>query len=90
MSGVIEFNPNWSQEHKEDYLSNAYLEMGDTYNLDIKNPINLNTKHKDIPESLVNLCMDENYLHFPTEHILNMNIFLRFQMLIFSQRQVES
>jgi hypothetical protein len=70
-----EFQNSWTEEHKNEYLENSYLEIGDTYSLDVNSPLSISAKPKDVPQNIVNLFMDENYLQFPTKHLLNMDLF---------------
>ena len=65
----------WSQEHRDDFLKYAYLEIGDTYLLDTSKSKSMFKGKETIAEDIVKTCMDENYLHFPSKHILNMDLF---------------
>ena len=57
----------WNEEHREEVLRNAYMELGDTYSLDIKNPFELYYEKEKVSDEIVNLCMSEDYLHFITK-----------------------
>ena len=66
---------SWSAQHQEEFLKNAYLEIGDTYLIDTEKSNNFFASRESVPEDIVKLCLDPNYLHFPTNHILGMNLF---------------
>jgi hypothetical protein len=66
---------NWTKEHIQEYLNNAYLEIGDTYNLEIENPIDLSVGKDLVPEQLVRIFKDIDYLPFTVKTLLNMNLF---------------
>ena len=65
----------WNQEHREEVLKNAYMELGDTYLLDIKNPFELPYVKNDVPSEIVKLCLSEDYLHFTTKYLLDLQLF---------------
>ena len=58
-----------------DHLSNLYLEVGDTRNLEIINPIDLGLAKSKTGEQLISLALDPRYIGFTAKHFLNMNIF---------------
>jgi hypothetical protein len=65
----------WSEEHRSEFLKNAYLEIGDTYLIDTDNAKAHLPAKETIAEDIIRLCMNEKYLQFPTKHILNMDLF---------------
>lgn len=66
---------NWSNEHIQEYLNNAYLEIGDTFDLEINNPIKSDLSKESIPEELVKIFKNIDYLPFTVKTLLNMNLF---------------
>jgi len=66
---------NWNKEHQDEFLANAYLEIGDTYKIEVENPMSLSPTIRDIEEEFVGLCLNSQYLNFSVKHILNMDLF---------------
>ena len=66
---------NWNEEHIKEYLNYAYLEIGDTFNIDIKNPFKLEGKSENIAEDLVRVFKNTDYLPFTVKTLMNMNLF---------------
>ena len=52
---------SWSSQHQEEFLKNAYLEIGDTYLIDTEKSNNFFQGRESIPEDIVKLCLDPNY-----------------------------
>ena len=68
--------PNsWSNDHIQEYLNNAYLEIGDTFDLDVVSPIKTELPKESIPEELVKVFKNIDYLPFTVKTLLNMNLF---------------
>jgi hypothetical protein len=66
---------NWSKDHIDEYLNNAYLEIGDTFKITTENVFRENLSKNDIPEALVSVFKDLRYLPFTVKTLLNMNLF---------------
>ena len=66
---------SWSQEHRDELLKNAYLEIGDTYLIDTPKASSHFLSKETVAEDIIRLCMNENYLQFPTKNIMNMDLF---------------
>jgi len=68
-------NKNWSEERIKEYLDYAYLEIGDTNSISIQNPFEIQIEKNDIPEELVKIFKNIDYLPFTVKTLLNMNLF---------------
>ena len=73
--------PVWTDDHIQDFLENSYLEIGDTYNLEVPKLFPLDIPKDGIAEVLVSIFKDINYLPFTVKTLLNMNLF-PYQMAI--------
>ena len=65
----------WSSDHQEEFLKNAYLEIGDTYDIDTSVTKTFFSEKEKIGEDLVQLFRNKNYLQFTAKHLLGMNRF---------------
>lgn len=66
---------SWSKDHQNEFLSNAYLEIGDTYNIDTSVSKGFFSSKDNVGEDLVGLIMDDRYIHFTAKHLLGVNLF---------------
>lgn len=69
--------------HIDECLDNLYLEIGDVRALKFKNPLAGAEWYNDekIPDLIINLSLEEEYLHFVCKYILNIEL-LPFQAAI--------
>ena len=65
----------WSSDHQEEFLKNAYLEIGDTYDIDTSVTKTFFSEKEKIGEDLVQLFRNKDYLQFTAKHLLGMNLF---------------
>lgn len=79
-NNIKDFN---TPEEFNEFLSNAYLELGDVRSLQILNPLTGSEWYdsNNIPETITEFCRDPNYLHFVAKHILNVEL-LPYQCVI--------
>ena len=54
--------PVWTDDHIQDFLENSYLEIGDTYNLEVPKLFPLDIPKDGIAEVLVSIFKDINYI----------------------------
>ena len=66
---------NYSAEHIEEIRQNAYLKLGDTYNIKVSNPFRMDVPTSETINEFMRLCLDPRYLHFAVKHLLNMDLF---------------
>ena len=72
---------NWSKDHIDEYLNNAYLEIGDTFDVKTTPVFPESLSKNEIPEALVSVFKNLDYLPFTVKTLLNMNLF-PYQMAI--------
>lgn len=76
--GVDSFH-KMSVEHRKELLENAYLEMGDTFNIRYPDqslfPYAYRYENEAIAKELISLFINPDYLHFTTKHLLNIRLF---------------
>lgn len=66
----------WDENHQLEFLNNLYLEIGDTFTLDVENPFDKRLADGlDISECLVDIFMNPEYLPFTCKYLLNLNLF---------------
>ena len=66
---------SWNEDHRREFLSNLYLELGDTYHIKVPSIFSHDFKSNTVVDEFISICMNPDYLHFPVKHILNMNLF---------------
>ncbi len=69
--------------HADEYLNNAWMELGDIRRYRLVNPM-LHAKwnnEQKTPENIVETCRDPKYLHFFTKYVLNLDL-LPYQTVI--------
>lgn len=66
---------SWSEDRIKEYLNYAYLEIGDTFDIETDNPFDLNIKKDNIAEDLVKVFKNIDFMPFTVKTLLNMNLF---------------
>lgn len=66
---------DWSLDRQKEYLDNMYLELGDTYGLQLDNPLLSKEFDGDIAKALVGLSLNKDYLGFFAKAFLNTDLF---------------
>jgi hypothetical protein len=64
-----------SAEHIQEIMDNAYMGLGDTYDMQIVNPFRIDVPASETIDEFMRLCLDPKYLHFAAKHLLNMDLF---------------
>jgi hypothetical protein len=56
--------PNWTEDHINEYLNYAYLEIGDTFNTNTQNPFEADLSKDGVAEDLVKVFKNIDYMPF--------------------------
>ena len=78
---MTQVNTSWSEDRIKSYLDNAYLEIGDTFDVKTNNPFDLDIKKDNVAEDLVKVFKNIDYMPFTVKTLLGMNLF-PYQMAI--------